>query len=195
MPTDLNMPRPTLVVIGPSASGKSSVVRELARRDVLRVHPTWTTRPRRPDDHDGEIEHHFVTETEFDVRERDGFFLGTVTLPGLPYRYALPRVSVADDGPVDTIMARAPFLEALRQYFPYQVVYQIEDTPERAKARLLERGCDPAELAARLGCYAEEARAGRVLAQRVFTNDASLDDLVDAVANKLQTDAAPVPSH
>ncbi len=35
MPTDLLVPRPILVVIGPSASGKSSVVRELARREIL----------------------------------------------------------------------------------------------------------------------------------------------------------------
>ncbi len=133
-----------------------------------------------------------MSDTEFDARDADNFFLGTVTLPGLPYRYALPRLELTDDGPVDTIMARAPFVDALRQYFPYQVVYQIEDTPQHAKARLLERGCDPSELVARLGCYAEEARAGRALAQRVFINDASLDDLVDAVTKKLQTDAATV---
>jgi hypothetical protein len=113
----------------------------------------------------------------------------------LPYRYALPRVAMTDDGPLDTIMARAPFVDALREYFPYQVVYQIEDTPQRAKVRLLERGVNAAEVAARLGCYAEEARAGRAVAQRVFTNDASLDDLIDAVITKLQIDAAAVPSY
>jgi guanylate kinase len=188
VPTDLDV-RPILVVIGPPGSGKSNALRELAQRDILRVHPTWTTRPGRADEHDGEIEHRFVSDAEFDAREADGFFLGTVTRPGSPYRDALPGVVPTDDGPIDTFMTRAPFVDALRQSFPYQVVYQIEDTPQRAKFRLIERGVDAAELVEELGCYAEEARAGRALAQRVFTNDASLDELVDAVTKKLQIDA------
>ena len=93
-----DMPRPVLVVIGPSASGKSSAVRELHRRGVVRVHPTWTTRPRRPDEGDGAPEHRFVTDTIFDDLEAAGFFLGTVCLPGLPYRYALPQVTGATTG-------------------------------------------------------------------------------------------------
>ena len=78
------MTRPVLVVIGPSASGKSTAVRELHRRGVAHVHPTWTTRPRRPDEGDGTLEHRFVTDAMFDELDAAGFFLGTVVLPGLP---------------------------------------------------------------------------------------------------------------
>ena len=182
----------TLIVIGPSASGKSTVVRALERRGMVRVLPTWTTRPPRPDERDGALEHRFVTEAEFDELWGAGFFLGTVRLPGLQYRYGLPHLRLPD-GPTDvvgTILARAPFLEALKAFVPSALVYQIEDTTSRARLRLLERGCDENELRARLDCNAEETAAGRAIADRVFTNDATIVDLVDNVAAALRNDLA-----
>ena len=78
---------------------------------VLHVHPTWTTRARRADEADGALEHRFVIDEVFDELEAAGFFLGTVRLPGLPARYAIPQPTLADTGPLDTIMARAPFID------------------------------------------------------------------------------------
>src|SRR5262249_28097840 len=155
------------------------VVRELARRGVLSVHPTWTTRPRRSDEYEHEVEHRFVSDNVFDELAARGFFLGAVGLPGLPFRYALPRPRLHADGPLDTIMARAPFVERLGEFFPSTLVYQIEDTPARAWLRLVERGTDADEVAARAAAYGHEAAAGRAMAQRVFVNDRSLDELVD----------------
>jgi ribose 1,5-bisphosphokinase PhnN len=184
------MTRPILIVIGPSASGKSTVVRELARRGVVRVHPTWTTRPRRADEQHGEIEHRFVDDASFERLDECGFFLGTVTLPGLPYRYGLPRPQTRGAGPIDTVMARAPFVELFAPHFPERLVFQIEDTPERARARLLDRNCTPTELDARLGFYIAEARAGRAVADRVFRNDGPLDELIDAFEDALRARVA-----
>jgi guanylate kinase len=182
------MTRPVLVVIGPSASGKSTSVRELDRRGVLRVHPTWTTRARRPDEVDGALEHRFVTDQVFDELETAGFFLGTVQLSGLPARYAIPRPSLADTGPVDTIMARAPFIELFAAYFPHRLVYQIEDTADRARARLVARGSDAHEIEARLAGHDAEIAAGRAIARRAFTNDGDLDGLVAAISDALAAD-------
>jgi guanylate kinase len=182
------MSRPVLVVIGPSASGKSTAVRELHRRGVVRVHPTWTTRPRRPDEHAGALEHAFVSDAEFDARAAAGFFLGTVSLPGLPFRYALPRPPLADTGPVDTIMARAPFVELFAEFFPNRLVYQIEDTYEHACARLMERETSTEETVARLREHDAEVNAGRAIAARVFSNDRTLDALVADIAASLRID-------
>jgi guanylate kinase len=182
--------QPVLVVIGPSASGKSTVVRELARRGLLRVHPTYTTRRRRPDEHEGEVEHRFVTNDGFAWLDAHEFFLGTVALPGLAYRYGLPRLTLHDDGAIDTIMARAPFVSRVREHFPNALVYQIEDTPERARRRLLERNTPRFEVSARLDAYVEEARAGRAIAERTFLNVASMHDLVDAFTAALACDFA-----
>ena len=86
-----------------------------------------------PTRRDGTLEHRFVSDTAFTDLEAAGFFLGTVALPGLPYRYALPKVTLRDDGPIDTIMARAPFIDLFAPYFPDRLVYEIEDTLDRAR--------------------------------------------------------------
>lgn len=97
-------PRPVLVFIGPSGGGKSTVVRTLAREGVLRVHPTWTTRPRRADEAWGSLEHRFLSNPQFDYLCGRGFFVDTVSLFGLPYRYGLPPLRRTATGPVDTVM-------------------------------------------------------------------------------------------
>ena len=185
----LPMSRPVLVVIGPSASGKSTAVRELARRGILRVHPTWTTRARRADEVEGALEHRFVSDDLFDELEAYDFFLGTVSLPGLSFRYGLPRPSLLDDGPADTIMARAPFIDLFADYFPNRIVYQVEDSIERAYARLVERGSSADEINARLVGHSDEIDAGHRIAQRVFVN-ADFDALVSEMARAIEADFA-----
>jgi guanylate kinase len=182
------MPRPLFIVIGPSASGKSTAVRRLHERGVVHVHPTWTTRPRRHDESAGSLEHRFVNDSFFDELETADFFLGTVTLPGLPYRYALPKVTVSDHGPIHTVMARAPFLDLFAPHFADSLVYEIDDTLDRARQRLVERGSDATEIEARLAGHRAEVEAGRELASRCFVNDGTLDELVDAIAAALRVD-------
>src|SRR5215210_1953237 len=91
---------PLLVIIGPSGSGKSSATRLLVNRGLVRVHPTWTTRPRRSDEHFGSPEHRFVDD---------------VTLFGLPYRYGLPPIRRSNDLRADVVMLRAPLVERFRR--------------------------------------------------------------------------------
>src|SRR4051812_28800945 len=112
--------RPVVVFIGPSGSGKSTVVRELADRGLVTVHPTWTTRPRRADEQQGSLEHRFVSDDEFDELCRRKFFIDTVSLFGLAYRYGLPPLDDGSAGatspalhaaPVDAVMLRAPLVD------------------------------------------------------------------------------------
>jgi guanylate kinase len=189
------MARPVLVVIGPSASGKSTAVRELHRRGVVHAHPTWTTRPRRPDESNGALEHRFVTDAMFDDLDAADFFLGTVALPGLPYRYALPHVTVRADGPLDTVMARAPFIDLFAPYFPDRLVYEIEDARDRAQERLIERGSNAHEIDARLAGHQAEIEAGRQIASPFFVNNGTLDDLVGTIVAALRVDVLATSSH
>jgi len=182
--------RPLLVIIGPSASGKSSVVRELARRGVIRVHPTWTTRPCRDDEAGISVEHRFVTEAAFDQLEGAGFFVATTTMFGLPYRYGLAPILLDAAGPIDTVMLRAPFVARLAQLAPTCVVYQISDTAKRTARRLAERGTPQQEVAARMADNRAEVEAGRGIARRVFVNEGPLSALVDQVAVTLASDVA-----
>jgi guanylate kinase len=177
---------PVLVVIGPSGSGKSTVVRRLVDRGLITVHPTWTTRHRRPDEAAGWVEHAFCDDAEFDRRERDGFFVRTAQPFGLPYRYGLPRITPGAAGHRrDCVMLRAPFVAAFAALVPDIVVFQIEAGAAEVAARLRRRGEGEPELRARLIAYHDEVRTGRQLADRIFVNDGCLDTVVAAVSGAL----------
>ncbi len=179
---------PVLVVLGPSGSGKSTVVRELHRRGLIAVTPTWTTRPRRPDEAQDSVEHRFVDEREFAVRRGAGRFLETVRMFGLPYEYGLPVVERPGDGRVPTLIARAPVMPLVVRHYPDHLAYQVEDRFDRVRDRLAARG--PADLGTRLERYEDERRLGRAVAHRVFFNTRSVGDLVDAIAAALAEDFA-----
>ena len=188
---------PVLVVIGPSGGGKSSAVRELAEAELVRVHPTWTTRPPRHDEAGGCLEHVFVDDREFDRLKRAGFFLGTVAMFGLDYRYGLPDPrgsGLKSDGdaaawlPVDLVMLRAPLLGELARHIPALVTYQISASPPEAEARLRRRGLGDDELAARLADNVEECALGARLADRCFSSDGDRADLAIALEAALKED-------
>lgn len=179
-----------LVFIGPSGSGKSAVVRELHRRGVIEVTPSWTTRPRRDDEHGSTIDHRFVTEDDFTALAEAGYFLEVVRPFGLPYRYGLPPVEGPSDGRVAAIMVRAPFMPLVVRHFLCHVTYQIEDSFDRAKDRVVVSGGAAVGLGTRLEGYEEERRLGHQLASRVFLNEASLPELIAAVAEAVGRDFA-----
>jgi guanylate kinase len=180
-----------LVFIGPSGSGKSTVVRELHRRGVITVTPSWTTRPRRPDELEGSLEHRFVPEGEFAALDAAGFFLDTVTPFGLPHRYGLPAVDEPVDASVPAVMVRAPMVPLVARHFPDHVVYQVEDAYRRARVRVLAgRHESPADVGSRLDGFEEERHLGRGVAARVFVNATSPIALADAVAAAVRHDFA-----
>jgi ribose 1,5-bisphosphokinase PhnN len=179
---------PTLLVIGPSASGKSTIVGALAARGVLTVVPTWTTRPRRPDEADGSANHRFVSDTEFDRLDADGVFLGTVSLFGLPHRYALPRFDEPTDGRVLTIVVRAHLLAALLPHVGEHLTYHVERPLRLAASTLACRASSGCELHARLRNLAAERELGRAVADRVFRNEGPIDDVVASIEAALYVD-------
>ena len=178
--------RPVVVVIGPSAAGKSVVVRRLHERRIVTVHPTWTTRPRRAGE--PEVEHRFVSADRFARLCGEGFFAETARPFGLPHRYGLPPVVAA--GPVDLLIVRAPWVEQVARMVDRCVVYQVEACPRRCLLRLAGRGSSLTEVAARMEEHRRETALGRSLADRVFLNDGPLEPLVDAVAGAIGQDVA-----
>ena len=178
----MNTPHPVVALIGPSASGKSSVVRELHRRGVVDVRPTWTTRPRRADETDGSVEHRFVTDDEFDALARARFFVDTVAMFGLPYRYGLPGPLAFGVARPEIVLLRAPLVERFRRLGVDCTVVQIEDSPARTAARLAQRNMSAVELQARLVDNERELVAGRAVADVVFSNVDSIGALADRIA-------------
>jgi guanylate kinase len=177
-----------LVVIGPSGAGKSTVVRSLQRRGIVEVTPSWTTRPRRDDEAHDTVEHRFVSEDTFSEHQRAGRFLEVVAPFGLPYRYGLPAIDPPSGGRVPLVMVRAPLLGLVGRHVAGHLTYQVEDSYDRARERLLARHLDPSVLGSRLEGYEWERVAGRRLAARVFVNRASTAALVDAVTDAIAED-------
>lgn len=188
MRTVLSRRDPLLAVIGPSGAGKSTVVRALAAAGVVEVTPSWTTRPPRPGEPGRGVEHRFVTDREFDALEGRGFFVETARPFGLPYRYGVPAVRRPRSGAVPLVMLRAPLLPVLRRRYEGARVYQVEDSRERAAARLLVRPGGPADLGTRLRDYDAEAGLGRELADRVVVNDRDVAALVAAARDAIAAD-------
>jgi guanylate kinase len=183
---------PFIVVIGPSGGGKSSAVRALHDRGVVRVHPTWTTRPRRHDEQNGSLEHRFVSDVVFDELDRIGFFIETVAMFGLRHRYGLPPLPAPKMGRADLVMLRASLVERFRRHAPDCVVYAIEDDPQTTDERVAARGTTCDDVAARIVDNRHEVEAGRALADRVFVNDSSIDDLAARIAAAIAVDTTSV---
>ena len=100
---------PMLILIGESASGKSTVQRVLAERGIRKV-VTYTTRPMRPGEMDG-IDYHFVTDERFLEMVEAGEFAEYAEYRGWRYGTAL-----ADCGYRNTSAALTPAgLRALKR--------------------------------------------------------------------------------
>lgn len=177
---------PLLVLIGTSASGKSTLARRLHRQGVIHLTPSWTTRPRRADERQGSLEHRFVTDTEFDRLAGEGFFIEAVEMFDLPYRYGLPPVQDPGGGRVPAVMLRAELVGLVAKHYAHAVVYQIEDSRERVHDRLHRRDQD--QLGSRLDRYETERSSGRRIAARTFVNSASVDLLAERVKGALLQD-------
>jgi guanylate kinase len=184
--------RPALVLVGPSAAGKSALAAALTRLGVVTVHPTWTTRPPRPDEvAAGCVEHRFVSERRFDRMAAAGFFAEVVRPFDGAHRYGVPPVPRRPAGPpgtVDLLLLRARYLDRAWAHLGPTVVYQVEASPPVLAARLAARGTGPAETLARLAFDAEDTAVGRRLADRIFDNEDPLGSLIGRTLAALAVD-------
>lgn len=183
-----------LVIIGPSGAGKSSVLRLLHDQGVVRVTPSWTTRSRRQDEADDTLEHRFVSEAEFKKKVGEGYFLEAAQLFDLPYWYGLPKLEKPEGSRVATVMLRASLLPLMDKHYKNYTIYQIEDEREKTAVRLQEREAAGHKMGSRLKDYEDEISAGRARAQRVFTNDGTLEELAGQIATALIEDRLVGPT-
>jgi len=178
---------PLLIIIGPSGAGKSTIIKKLHDEGLIVLTPTWTTRPPRPGEIDMGIEHHFATNEEFDKKVSDKFFLETVKMFGLSYRYGLPEITKAKFPKISLVMLRASLINLFNKYYDNYIIYQIEDNISNIEKRLLDRKMKGEALGTRLNDYREEVELGRSLANRVFINT-GIDKLHDEIKESIKLD-------
>lgn len=66
-----------LVIVGPSASGKTQIVNKLIEHFNMKKMVTYTTRPMRVGEVDG-VDYNFISLEDFLQKKEEGFFLETV---------------------------------------------------------------------------------------------------------------------
>lgn len=81
-----------LILVGPSASGKTQIVKILIEKYGLNKMVTYTSRAMRPGEVDG-VDYFFLSKEEFEKRIKNGFFIEHVIYNGNYYGTALSQVS------------------------------------------------------------------------------------------------------
>jgi guanylate kinase len=165
---DVNTQFHPLILIGPSGVGKSHTVSQLVKRSAyIRVIPTWTDRPKRPDEN--ELEHRFVTKERFDALHASDAFLEVVTMFSLPFRYGFKRDQyVSDPHSVHLVILRATHIPLAKKHFKQLTVYQIEAPTEQAHYAI--RGRKGHAHGTRMAQFKKEIAAGRTVADRIYNN-------------------------
>lgn len=83
-----------LVLVGPSASGKTESAKIMINRYPISRVVTCTTRPKRMNEIDG-FDYHFLTEKEFFEKKADGFFIETTKYNS--YYYGTPKNELGEN--------------------------------------------------------------------------------------------------
>ena len=81
-----------LILVGPSASGKTQIVKILIEKYGLKKMVTYTSRGKRPGEVDG-IDYFFLSKEEFEKRINEGFFIEHVVYNDNYYGTSISQVS------------------------------------------------------------------------------------------------------
>lgn len=124
-----------IILIGPSAVGKTEIAKELYRLFNIKKVITHTTRPKRLNEIE-DVDYHFVTKDEFLALKADDFFVETTFYNG--NYYGTSKNEVRDDKVliVDPNGKNA-FLKLQDQNI---VIFYLNADEELRKKRMIERG-------------------------------------------------------
>ncbi len=188
------------IVTAPSGAGKTSLLRELLRREErLAVSVSHTTRPMRKGEKDG-VDYHFVTPEEFGrIAERDGFLERAEVFDHL-YGTARAEVERLRSENLDVILEIDwQGARLVRRKAPEAIgIFILPPSLAALEARLRDRGADADHVIAR---RLAQARSD-ILRCQEFEHCVINDDFEDAVErlralirNPDQADDDPRPCH
>ena len=175
-----------LVLIGPSGAGKSTLLRALHDDGVIEAIPSWTTRPRRPEEAGGDIDHRYVSVEEFDELKERGHFLEAIEMFG--FRYGLPPIDPPPDDKVPAISVRVSLLDLVVRHFPDHVVYHVESSFDHVRARLEMRGMPRREKEERFAAYRHECSLGREVGDRRLDTSGPFSEVLSTAREAIAED-------
>lgn len=124
-----------LVLTGPSASGKTEIVKILIAKYHLNKFVTYTTRPMRVGEVNG-IDYHFITTNEFLIMKDNNEFIETTYYNN---NYYGSRIKDVDFNKV--VILDPSGVNAFYQAIGEEIIAMFLDTPEEIrKIRMIERG-------------------------------------------------------
>jgi guanylate kinase len=139
------------VIAAPSGAGKSSLVAALAARDEqVKVSISYTTRPRRPGERDGE-NYHFVSPEQFIEMRKRSAFLECAEVHGHHYGTAREWVNAERGRGIDVVLEIdcQGAAQVKRQIAAAIGIFILPPSLDALESRLNARGQDSEEVIAR----------------------------------------------
>jgi guanylate kinase len=185
-------PHPLLIVIsGPSAVGKDSLVQRLKNRGCpFHFVVTATDRPPRPDEVEGE-DYFFVSTTEFERMIEENELIEHAVVYGQQKGVPKQQVREAMASGKDVVMrVDVQGAATIREKAPQAVlIFLIAPFEEELEERLRARGCDtPEQIERRIATAREEMKRLPEFDYVVVNRKDELDQAVDDVLSIIQAE-------
>lgn len=175
------------LLVGPSGTGKTSILEELVKRDLLVAAVSHSTRPMRLGEEQGKP-YFFVKLTEFEALDEAGVFVEQVVYNGNRYGFSAAEIETALDKGNVGLIVEGHGAEQLNRLFPgrTRIIFMMPPPIHELRRRMADRGNTPEEVEERLQLMIGEMRYLR-LAEWQIETDRPLQDVIEDIVRTIQT--------